>query len=85
MDTETSYLPGTVARKGWLWVVQSSGMKRHIVRQKSTNVSRENVASIFRIESSTLKIQAVYSSEISMGFYLATWRYIQKVVTILTD
>jgi hypothetical protein len=34
----------------WLWTVLSSGIKRRVVRWKSTDVSREHVAFIFRVE-----------------------------------
>jgi hypothetical protein len=78
----------------WLnnvWSIPSSGIKRRVVRWKSTDVSEKYVASMFMVEAqlgnwfvliscmaytSTLKMEATCFSETSVHFRRTTRRYI---------
>jgi hypothetical protein len=81
--------------KLYIQIVLSSGIQRPVVRWKSADVLKEHVASIFvallancfvmvsfLAYTSTLRMEATYSSETLVGFQQTTWRYIPQYRTL---
>jgi hypothetical protein len=52
----------------------------YISRQQNTQLVARILLSL--IVSSTLKMEAVYSSEMSMNFYRTTWRHMRQYSTL---
>jgi hypothetical protein len=76
----------------WLRKVTSSGIKRHVLRWKSTDVLNEFVVSIFTVAirarsaclayHSTLTMEVTCSCEMSVDFQRTTRRYIPEYRTL---